>query len=269
LALSGTSWTATNIGTKQVLDDYPATLAFSTSNSVTGYAGCNQFYGKVVEMTSSTIKFDDVSQTIMFCSGEGVMEQESAFGSAVFQSVRYEIEDADEEEDQVLLLYGETGDLSARFVPLPEPTLVGPTWEVNGVPNSLWLTDQPMTISFFDDDTFSGYAGCNGFSGEWEDITQKDGHPMFRTKDFRSTRRMCSFEDKEQEQGIMDQEADFLSALRQDAVAYRIDSEWGGSLTLYATAVGNPDDNSGAPHSTVHVGQPLVKLSNARETDAY
>lgn len=90
---------------------------------------------------------------------------------------------------------------------------------------------------------------------------------MFCTHSFVSSKRICPQEDEEMEHGIMEQERAFLYALSQDAVAYSISSDWGGRLTLHATAIGD-GDNSDAPHSSSHVGRPLVQLSKARENVA-
>ena len=258
-------------GLKSVLEDNPATLTFSNDDTVTGYAGCNHFTGYVTFISSSTIEFDNTMMTMMYCDDDDVMEQENAFGNAIFwqSNVTYEITST-EENDQVLTLFGgDTGEVTARLVPLPEPTLVGSKWLVNGVPNSWAATDKPMTLTFEDETKFSGYGGCNSFHGEWEDITEGDGHPLFRTTNFVSTKRWCVLpfpmdDEEEHIQAITEQEGLFFDALNQDAVAYRISSEWGGGLTLYDTAIGDSDDNESndAPHSSLHVGRPLVRLSN-------
>lgn len=62
----------------------------------------------------------DTSTTLLNYFSDDVMEQERAFGNAVFrQSVEYEIVST-EEEDRVLCLYSDTWDLAARLVPLPK-----------------------------------------------------------------------------------------------------------------------------------------------------
>jgi len=273
--LLGTSWMATAIayedGLKPVLEDNPATLAFSNDSSVSGYAGCNHFWGDVSFVPSSTIEFNNTMMTQMACFDDDVMDQETAFGNAIFwqSTVTYEITST-EENDQVLTFFGgDTGDITARFVPLPEPTLVGSKWSVNFVSNSWSATDKPMTLTFEDETKFSGYGGCNRFHGEWEDITEDDGHPLFRTTKFVSTKRGCVLpfpmdDEEEHIQAITEQERLFFDALTQDAVAYRISFEWGGGLTLYDTDIGGSDDtdSNDAPHSSLHVGRPLVSLSN-------
>lgn len=273
--LLGTSWQILEIafddGLRPVLEDYPAILIFSNDNTITAYAGCNHFQGDLTSVDSSSFEVSDASMTTMGCFPFSLHDQDDALGNAIFwqSTVTYEIA-SNAENDQVLTLFGgDTGDITARLVPLPEPTLVGSKWLVNGVPNSWAATDKPMTLTFEDETKFSGYGGCNSFHGEWEDITEDDGHPLFRTTNFVYTKMRCVLpfpmdEEEEHIQAITEQERLFFDALTQDAVAYRISSEWGGGLTLYDTAIGDSDDNESndAPHSSLHVGRPLVRLSN-------
>ena len=274
--LLGTSWQILEIafddGLRPVLEDYPANLIFSNDNTITAYAGCNQFQGELTPVNSSTFEVSDASMTTRGCFGN-LHDQDDALGNAIFwqSTVTYEIAST-EENDQVLTLFGgDTGEVTARLVPLPEPTLVGSKWLVNGVPNSWAATDKPMTLTFEDETKFSGYGGCNSFHGEWEDITEDDGHPLFRTTNFVSTKRRCVLpfpmdDEEEHIQAITEQEGLFFDALTQDAVAYSFDHiHWGGGLTLYDTSTGDSGsddtDSNDAPHSSLHVGRPLVRLS--------
>jgi len=271
--LLGTSWTATDIyyenygELKPVLDNTPATLLFSNDNTASGYAGCNQIFGDVV-ISSSTLEFGEVTQTMMGCFGD-VGAQEWAFSSAVFrESVRYKITST-EDDDQVLILGAvKTGEVTARFVPLPEPTLVDSDWELNGViMDDKWgsishtFTDEPITLSF-DETTFKGYTGCNTFQGEWEDASQEDStYLMFRTTNLVTTKRGCVSpfpmdDEDEHVKAIAEQEQIILDALSQDVVAYSIEQDRGGGLTLYDTTVN--DDN------TVDVGDRMVIYSTPR-----
>ena len=228
---------------KPVLDDTPATLIFSNDNTVSGYAGCNQIFGDVV-ISSTTLEFGEVTQTMMGCFGD-VGSQEWAFSSAVFrESVRYKITST-EDDDQVLILGdSKTGEVTARFVPLPEPELVNSDWELMGVVlDDGWgtisssATDEPVTL-LFDETTFSGYSGCNTFEGEWEDVSEEGGtYPMFRTTNLVTSKRGCvspfPMDDEEEHiQAIVEQERKILNALSQDVVAYSIEQDRGGGLTL-------------------------------------
>ena len=235
---------------KPVLENTPATLLFSNDNTVSGYAGCNQIFGDVV-ISSSTLEFGEVTQTMMGCFGD-VGAQEWAFSSAVFrESVRYKITST-EDDDQVLILGdSKTGEVTARFVPLPEPTLVDSDWELNGVVlDDGWgsisssATDEPVTLSF-DDTHFFGNTGCNAFQGEWEDV-EGGTYPMFRATNLVTTKRGCVSpfpmdDEDEHVKAIAEQEQIILDALSQEVVAYSIEQDRGGGLTLYDTTI-NDDD---------------------------
>ena len=107
------------------------------------------------------------------------------------------------------------------------------------VPEGAWErdeitdTDEPVTLSFNSDGTYSGYGGCNSFNGEYEDITIEGSHySMFRTTKFVSTKRLCEDE-------INDQERKIFNALSQEVTAYRLnDPRFDSSpLELLATTV--------------------------------
>jgi len=57
-----------------------------------------------------------------------------------------------------------------------------------------------------------------------------------------------------------------LGALRE-STAYSVSGN-GEELTLYATAVGR-DDNSEAPHASLHVGRPIVRLTRIPSIDVF
>jgi len=139
-------------------------------------------------------------------------------------------------------------------------SLIGTEWqayEIEGEP--LVPTKRGDITLFFDSSSVSGFAGCNGFSAEWETVPVLDSTPtMFSTGMLRSNRVYCG-------EVIMQQEGTFLEALRQESTAYSVSGN-GDELTLYATAVGE-DNNSDAPHSSLHVGRPLVRLVRISSMD--
>ena len=131
-----------------------------------------------------------------------------------------------------------------------------------------------MTLTFEDETKFSGYGGCNSFHGEWEDITEDDGHPLFRTTNFVSTKRRCVLpfpmdDEEEHIQAITEQEGLFFDALTQDAVAYSFDHiHWGGGLTLYDTAIGDSgsDDTATAMMLPIHLYMWVDPWSDCQNT---
>lgn len=138
-------------------------------------------------------------------------------------------------------------------------SLIGTKWqatEIEGAPPV--PTDRGDITLFFDSERVSGFAGCNEFSGGWEDVL--DSSPtMFTTGPLGRTRVFCG-------EDIMQQEDTFLGALRE-STAYSVSGN-GEELTLYATAVGR-DDNSEAPHASLHVGRPIVRLTRIPSIDVF
>ena len=255
--LQGTRWTATDLyyeeddELKPALDGHPATLIFedwsfpsfeddkadedTVSLGVDGNTGCNTING-MAAVSPSTFEVSDARMTMKICE-DTVMQQETAFRILFQQSVTYEIQ---ESEPQVLVFKDEeTEEVIARFEPLPEPTLES-DWVLDGVvPEGGWDreltdTDEPVTLSFNSDGTYSGYGGCNSFNGEYEDITIEGSHySMFRTTKFVSTKRLCEDE-------VNDQERKMFDALRQEVTAYRLNDprfEHSSPLELLATTV--------------------------------
>ena len=255
--LQGTRWSATDLyyeeddELKPAMDDHPATLIFNdyswpsfeddadddiVSLGVDGNTGCNTINGNAA-VSSSTFEVNDARMTMKICE-DTVMQQENAFRILFQPSVTYELQ---ESEPQVLVFKDEeTDEVIARFEPLPEPTLES-DWVLDGVvPEGGWDreltdTDEPVTLSFNSDGTFSGYGGCNSFNGEYEDVTIEGSfYSMFRTTKMVSTKRLCEDEINDQEQKMFD-------ALNQEVTAYRLndprDFEHSSPLELLATTV--------------------------------
>ena len=104
--LSGTSWTLVAYkgdDGKMVRADAYATLYFSDDGKVSGTAGCNS-YSAEYRAGETEITFSSPVPTLMYCSGEGVMEQEGLF-LFLFEKVRsYQI------EGDILMLFGAGGE---------------------------------------------------------------------------------------------------------------------------------------------------------------
>jgi heat shock protein HslJ len=85
--LAGTSWRATGInngkgGVASLVQGSEVTLAFGADGRVAGSAGCNNFTGGYTAEGTS-VRFGPAATTRKMCAGEGVMEQEAAFLTAL------------------------------------------------------------------------------------------------------------------------------------------------------------------------------------------
>lgn len=140
-------------------------------------------------------------------------------------------------------------------------SLIGTEWqatEIEGEP--LVPTRRGDLTVFFDSETLSGFGGCNGFHTEWEKVIDPGIPAMFRSGPFVTNRVFCG-------EAIINQERTFISAL-QGVTAYSV-SEDGKELVIYATAMGDDDEDTSedAPHSFLHVGRPLVRLTRIPTLD--
>ena len=124
--LIGTKWIATDIRGRHtrnrlrpVLEDIPMTLSFS-QDEISGNAGCNQFFGDIGYMTSTTFAVADMSTSAMHC-GQRIMTQEHAFMHIIESpsGLQYTLSHArvGEEWTQVLELSEPGSSIAARFVP--------------------------------------------------------------------------------------------------------------------------------------------------------
>jgi heat shock protein HslJ len=105
-ALAGTSWRATGINNGRgavasIVRGTTVTLAFDANGRASGSAGCNSFTAGY-EASAPKLRFKAPAATRRMCAGEGVMEQEAAFLTALesvdtmrFEGDRLELRRAD------------------------------------------------------------------------------------------------------------------------------------------------------------------------------
>ncbi|WP_346865818.1 META domain-containing protein [Methanocalculus sp. MSAO_Arc2] len=103
--LPGTSWTliayAGDDGEMVRADAY-ATLIFSGDGTVRGTAGCNS-YSADYRVGRDQITISSPASTLMYCTDEGVMEQEARFLYLLSQVRSFEI------DGDILTMYGSGG----------------------------------------------------------------------------------------------------------------------------------------------------------------
>jgi heat shock protein HslJ len=88
--LDGTSWTLTAHGGASPLPGTTIDITFE-GGELSGSAGCNHYFGSY-EIRGETISISGVGMTEMYCmEPEGVMEQESAYLSALSAAKTFQI----------------------------------------------------------------------------------------------------------------------------------------------------------------------------------
>ena len=88
--LNGTAWSLASTDGAAPLTGTTQTLSFA-DGKVSGSAGCNS-YGGTYSLGGSNIQIKDVVSTLMAClDPQGVMDQETAFLSALMSAQSYEL----------------------------------------------------------------------------------------------------------------------------------------------------------------------------------
>ena len=227
--LEGTSWKmARYVGADQnltaAIEGTEVTAYFGEDGSLQGSGGCNS-YQSSYETDGHSLTIAVPITTLMYCSEpEGVMEQESAFFTALGVTSSYDIQDGS------LVLMNEAGETVLVLSPLPNPLPVDlqeRTWQLMSYSDGRGgivsvLRDTEITAVFGDDYAISGNAGCNHYGGPYELNGEEISiGPLFMTEMY------CA-----EPEGVMAQESAYLAAI-ETARTWNIAA---GKLTLFDDA---------------------------------
>jgi heat shock protein HslJ len=168
-SLVGTSWQVIDYNNGKdavvsVLGGTSLTAEFGEDGSITGSAGCNNYFGKY-EVDGNTIKIGPLASTKMACAEPtGIMEQEDAFLIALQSATTFQITG-----DQ-LVLHNADGSRAVDFLTGISQTLEGSSWEllsITGYDGELTTAkaDTPISLVFDQSGNLSGFSGCNQYSG--------------------------------------------------------------------------------------------------------
>lgn len=209
-ALAGTDWVLESLGGNTPVAGTQATLNFIDETRVAGSDGCNRFTGSYTA-DGNALKFGLLGSTMMACS-EPIMRQANAFSRALAETQSFAIANAR------LSLNDKAGAPLAVFASV-NTDLAGTKWNVTNFNNGKQavvgtLEGTTLTVAFGEDGTVSGSAGCNNFTGGYQ-----QGKGTLSIGPLGSTMKMCVAPD-----GIMEQEAQFLKAL-ESAATYQFDGD--------------------------------------------
>lgn len=200
--LVDSEWTLVTLNGKPLIADTAITLSLE-ADSTSGRAGCNLYFGSY-RLSGDKISFSEIGMTEMYClEPEGIMDQESAYLSALQQVVGYRV------SAEKLNLLDASGGILMEFekvVPPPPASLEGSDWLletfINGDSASSLLAGTEITARL-DNGKISGLAGCNSFFAEY---TLNGASLSFGPA--AATKMFCN-----DPAGVMDQEAAFLTTL--------------------------------------------------------
>ncbi|MCX6065792.1 MAG: META domain-containing protein [Chloroflexi bacterium] len=107
-ALEGTAWSLARLHGQAALSGSAPTLVFKDGQA-SGSGSCNSFGGSY-EIRGERLTFGPLAMTAMACADSGLMEQESAYMTALAAASKFRLEN-----DQ-LILYDASGQALAEFV---------------------------------------------------------------------------------------------------------------------------------------------------------
>ena len=216
--LVGTTWQALSYNNgKQavvsVLNGTEITAVFGDDGNLSGSAGCNNYMASYT-VDGNAITIGQAASTMMMCADpEGVMEQESAYLTALSTAATYQI------QGDRLELRTADGALVASYVAVAAQPLTGVTWQAvsynNGNQAVVGIIDgTTITAVFGEDGSLTGSAGCNNYTASYT----VDGDAI-TIGPAASTRKMCV-----EPEGVMEQEMAYLTALTT-AATYSIQGD--------------------------------------------
>lgn len=108
-ALAASTWRPTSVGMERLPDNSGIYVNFSVDGKVSGFGGCNQFFGGY-ELSDDGLNIGSLGASRKYCM-EPVMSRELGFIEALQQAQRFSINAGK------LELMGEGGDLLVELVP--------------------------------------------------------------------------------------------------------------------------------------------------------
>ena len=205
-ALDGSRWILTDYfmeGLSQsALSGTTVSLEFGDDGRISGSAGCNHYFAGY-GITGTTITIGPAGSTEMYCTGPGVMGQESAYLALIRDAASVTI------KNDRLTLADAKGTTILSFTksipPAPEP-LIGTNWTLDSIYSgdavSSVISGTAITAVFDHEGRVSGSTGCNRYSGSYT-----VAETSLSISSLGSTKMAC------QGPGIMQQESTYLASL--------------------------------------------------------
>lgn len=179
------------------------------AGQIAGDAGCNSYFGSY-SLDNDSIEFREVGSTMMACSPEILMEQETAYLSALQTAASYTIDD-----DQLQMMNAD-GEVILTFGVLEPAPLAGTTWVMTAYNDGEGglvsvLEGTQVTAIFNDEGEVGGNGGCNTYGGSYS----VEGDSI-EFSELVQTLMACL-----EPEGVSEQETAYLAAL-QAASTYSI-----------------------------------------------
>jgi heat shock protein HslJ len=165
--LNGTEWTLTgyvpNGTTLEPLDGTTVTMVFDNTGQITGSAGCNRYFAGY-EMKGTAVTIGPAGSTAMYCSGQGVMDQESTYLALLGRVASAEAKNSSltfsDAKGSPILSF-------ARAVPPAPAPLAGTNWTLGSFSTadtvSSVIAGTTINAVFDQNGEITGSAGCNHY----------------------------------------------------------------------------------------------------------
>lgn len=195
-----TIWSAIQIGESQPLPNTSITIQFQTDDTFSGSDGCNTFSGRYTT-DNQALQIDPAMLSTKKACEDNVMTQADTFTQLLLTTNSFTLGDG-------ILVLNQNNTAGLQFTGQTN-SLAKTSWEITGYNNGNQavvspLLDSTLTLTFGDDGTISGNAGCNSFSGQYSLSSS-----TLSISPLAVTARECIEPD-----GIMQQEQAFLQALQ-------------------------------------------------------
>ena len=181
--LQDTGWAVVEIDGEPIIEDTEVTLEFDGDGRLTGNGGCNGYGGAYTADHDGTFDAHDVAMTLMACMApEGVMDQETAFHTALREATTYEL------DGDSLRLLDDNGTVRLLLVSTFDPDepvsnepsgLRGTTWLATAINGEPLESAEPYTLQL----AVNGPTGKAGCASWWmQFIMESDGSITHETR---------------------------------------------------------------------------------------
>lgn len=190
--LAGTQWKVTSLDDKVLSAGTYISIYFSNDGTVWGYNGCNIYGGKYLSSNNSTLKFEDITMTLLGCLTSERQHDEELYHRNFAATVSYKINEKRleflDKDGEILIVFQQLSEYAMKAT-----DLIGTKWQCVAI-NGITITEGlSITLSFTSENSASGDAGCFGYNLSY----QTDGDNIrFGTNVFRKGELTSELEEK-------------------------------------------------------------------------
>ena len=182
-ALTGT-WELQELQGQKRTTGKPVYIELAADKKLTGFTGCNSVRGNyTADLTNNRLSLEGLASTRMTCPDQQV---ENDVTGALRKTAYFVLEDG------MLNLQSENRTSMAKFKKISHPEVVNKYWKLtvlDGTPVTMEAAqEREAHFILRSDGSFSGFGGCNSFSGSYE---LKDSNRIDFDENMAVTMRAC------------------------------------------------------------------------------